>query len=67
MQYTITVRPRIPKAELQKRAGRNINRWVNSLIENAIAEQSADWNKFFDKPRRRVKRYVSDEIRRLNR
>lgn len=67
MQYTITIRPRIPKAELQKRAGRNINRWVNSLIENAIAQQSADWNEFFDKPRRRVKRYASDEIRRLDR
>ncbi len=67
MQYTITIRPRIPKAELQKRAGRNINRWVNSLIENAVAGQSADWNEFFDKPRRHVKRSVADELRRLNR
>jgi hypothetical protein len=67
MRYTITIRPRIPKAELQRRAGGNVNRWVNNLIEKAIARQSVDWNEFFDQPRRRVKRSVADEIRRLDR
>ena len=67
MQETITIRPTIPKAQLQKRAGGNLNRWINSLIENAVGEQKQGWDEFFDKPRRRVKRYVSDEIRRLDR
>ena len=67
MQETITIRPTIPKAHLRKRAGGNLNRWINSLIENAVGEQKQGWDAFFDKPRRRVKRSVADEVRRLNR
>ncbi len=67
MQETITIRPTIPKAQLQKRAGGNLNRWINSLIENAVGEQSHGWDEFFARPRRRVKRSAADELRRLNR
>jgi len=67
MKYTITIRPRIPKAELYRLAGGNVNRWVNGLIQKAVARQSVDWNEFFDQPRRRLKRSVADEIRKLDR
>ena len=67
MQETITIRPTIAKAQLQKRAGGNLNRWINSLIENAVGEQKQGWDEFFAKPRRRVRRSAADELRHLNR
>src|SRR5438445_9367294 len=36
VQETITIRPTIPKAELIKKSGGNLNRWINGLIDQAV-------------------------------
>lgn len=63
---TITIRPRIPKAELIKRSGGNLNRWINGLIEQALGERALDWNAHFRRPRRKV-RFCADELRKAGR
>lgn len=40
MRETITITPTIPVARLQKLAGRNLNRWINHLIENAVGQDN---------------------------
>ena len=55
MPDTITFRPTIPKAQLQKRAGGNLNRWINGLIETAVGEPANGGGKFPAKPRRTVR------------
>ena len=66
VQETITIRPTIPKAELQKVSGGNLNKWINGLIERAVGERSAGWNEFMDQPRRRFKSQA-DEVRKASR
>jgi hypothetical protein len=66
VQETITIRPTIPKAELIKKSGGNLNKWINGLIEQAMGERSTDWEAHFRRPRRRVK-FSSDEIRKASR
>lgn len=66
MQETITIRTRIPKAELLRIAGGNLNRWINGLIEQAVGEKRMDWAAFF-KQRRRTFKYCADEIRKASR
>ena len=66
VQDTITIRPTIPKAELQKVSGGNLNKWINGLIERAVGEHSAGWSEFMDRPRRRFKSQA-DEIRKASR
>ena len=63
---TITIRPTIPKAELQKVSGGNLNKWINGLIERAVGERSAGWSEFMDQPRRRFKSQA-DEVRKASR
>ncbi len=62
MQATITIRPTIPKAELQKISGGNLNKWINGLIERAVGERTAGWSEFMDQPRRRFESQA-DEVR----
>ena len=66
MQETITIRPSIPKAELEKRSGGNLNKWINGLIERAAGERDSGWEAFFDKPRRAFKSRA-DEVRKASR
>ena len=66
MQDTITIRPTIPKAELQKVSGGNLNKWINGLIERAVGERNAGWGEFMEQPRRRFKSQA-DEVRKASR
>ena len=65
MQDTITIRPTIPKAELQKVSGGNLNKWINGLIERAVGERSAGWSEFMDQPRRRFESQA-DQVRKAS-
>lgn len=61
---TITVRLRRPKAEIEAVARPNVNAWVNTLIERALASRPADWKEHFArKSRKRRFHYRSDEVR----
>lgn len=62
MQETITIRPTIPKAELQRVSGGNLNKWINALIELAVGERGGGWGEFMDRPRRQFKSQA-DEVR----
>ena len=62
MQGTITIRPTIPKAELQRLSGGNLNKWINGLIERAVGERNSRWTEFMNQPRRRFKSQA-DKIR----
>ncbi len=42
MHDTITIRPTIPKAELQKVSGGNLSKWINGLIERAVVNAMPD-------------------------
>ncbi len=66
VQDTITIRPTIPKAVLQKVSGGNLNKWINGLIEQAVGERNAGWSEFMDQPRRRFKSQA-DEVRKASR
>ncbi len=66
VQETITIRPTVPKAELIRKSGGNLNKWINGLIELAVAANSPDWEAHFRRRRRRV-RFSADEIREMNR
>ena len=66
VQDTITIRPTIPKAELQKVSGGNLNKWINGLIERAVGERNTGWSEFMDQPRRRFKSQA-DEVRKASR
>ena len=66
VQDTITIRPTIPKAELQRVSGGNLNKWINGLIEQAVGERGAGWAEFMDQPRRRCQSQA-DEIRKASR
>ena len=66
MQETITIRPTVPKAKLTRIAKGNLNKWINGLIEHAVAEQSPDWDGFFEQPRRQFKDRA-DEVRQAGR
>ena len=66
MRETITIRPSIPKAELKRRSGGNLNEWINWLIERAIGEKTLDWDAHFRRTRRKV-RFRADELRRVGR
>ena len=66
MHETITIRSRIPKAELQKLAGGNLNKWINGLIEQAAGGKRSSWTDFFSQSRRTVKSRA-DEIRKASR
>jgi len=63
---TITIRPTVPKAELMKRSGGNLNKWINGLIERAIGEKTLDWDAHFRRPRRKV-RFRADGLRKASR
>jgi len=62
VQDTITIRPTIPKAELKKLSGGNLNKWINGLIEQAVRERSSGWTDFMNQPRRRFSSQA-DEVR----
>ena len=47
VQETITIRPTVPKSELIKRSGGNLNKWINGLIEQALGERALDWDAHF--------------------
>jgi hypothetical protein len=66
VQETITIRPTIPKAELMKKSGGNLNKWINGLIEQAVGPRSLDWDAHFKRPRRKV-RFSADELRKASR
>lgn len=50
----ITIRTKRPKSELSRAAHGNVNRWVNSLIEDALGPRSTDWDSHFKKKRRPI-------------
>jgi hypothetical protein len=62
---TITIRSTIPKAELEKPSGGNLEKWINGLIERAAGERDTSWSEFFKRPRRRFPSQA-DEVRRAN-
>jgi len=62
VQDTITIRPAIPKAELKKLSGGNLNKWINGLIEQAVGERNSGWSEFMNQPRRRFDSQA-DEVR----
>lgn len=66
MHETITIRPSIPKAELEKLSGGNLNKWINGLIERAAGERDSGWEAFFRRPRRAFKSRA-DELRKAGR
>ena len=66
MTETITIRLTRPKSELLKKAGGNLNRWVNGLIEQALGQAAPDWDAHFRRPRRKF-RYTADEVRNAGR
>jgi hypothetical protein len=66
MHETITIRPTIPKAELIKKSGGNLNKWINGLIEQAIGGREPCWEAHFERPRRKV-RLSADELRQASR
>jgi hypothetical protein len=66
VQETITIRPTVPKSELIKRSGGNLNKWINGLIEQALGERALDWDAHFRRPRRKV-RFHGDRLRRAGR
>lgn len=64
----ITIRLRRPKSELLAKAKPNVNAWVNDLIDQALGPKEVDWDAHFERrKKRKPARYMSDEIRRLNR
>jgi hypothetical protein len=63
---TITIRPTVPKATLEKLSGGNLNKWINGLIERAVGEQSESWDEFLRQPRRTFASRA-DEVRRASR
>jgi hypothetical protein len=66
MTETITVRLKRPKAELLKKSGGNLNRWINGLIDQALDQPAPDWDAHFSRPRRKFL-YRADEVRRAGR
>lgn len=66
MHGTITIRPTIPKAKLEKISGGNLNKWINGLIESAVGQRDVSWDEFLDQPRRKFK-YRADEVRKASR
>jgi hypothetical protein len=66
VQETITIRPTIPKSELIRRSGGNLNKWINGLIERAVGETSTGWEAHFRRSRRKV-RFHADEVRKAGR
>lgn len=66
MHETITIRPTVPKAELKRKAGGNLNKWINGLIEQALGERTLDWHAHFRRARRKV-RFRADEVRNASR
>jgi hypothetical protein len=66
MTETITVRLKRSKSELLKKAGGNLNRWINGLIDHALDQPAPDWDAHFQRPRRK-RRYTADEVRRASR
>ena len=66
VQETITIRPTVPKAKLEKLSGGNLNKWINGLIERAVGEQNESWDEFLRQPRRKFK-YMADEVRKAGR
>jgi hypothetical protein len=66
MTEIITIRLKRSKAELLKKSGGNLNRWINGLIEQALGQPGPDWDAHFERPRRRF-RYTADEVRRAGR
>ena len=61
---TVTIRPTIPKAELIKKSGGNLNRWINGLIEQALGDRILNWDEHFRRPRRKV-RFNADNVRKM--
>ena len=66
VQETITIRPTIPKAKLEKLSGGNLNKWINGLIERAAGEQNESWDEFLRQPRRTFPSRA-DEVRKASR
>ena len=66
MTETVTVRLKRPKSELLKKAGGNLNRWINGLIDQALDQDAPDWDAHFSRPRRTF-RYTSDQVRKAGR
>ena len=66
MQDTITIRPTVPKAKLQKISGGNLNKWINGLIETAVVQKDVSWDEFLDRPRRTFKSQA-DTVRKAER
>ena len=60
------MRPTIPKAELIKKSGGNLNKWINGLIEQAMGDKTAQWDSHFRRPRRKVP-FMADEMGKANR
>lgn len=63
---TITIRPTIPKAKLEKISGGNLNKWINGLIETAVGQRDVSWDEFLDRPRRKFKSQA-DAVRKAGR
>ena len=63
---TITIRPTISKAKLEKISGGNLNKWINGLIETAVGQQDVSWDEFLDRPRRKFKSQA-DAVRKADR
>jgi hypothetical protein len=66
VQETITIRPTVSKTRLNRIARGNLNKWINGLIEQAVAQQAPDWDDFFQRPRRKVVDHA-DAVRRAGR
>jgi hypothetical protein len=66
MTETVTIRLRRPKSELLKKAGGNLNRWLNGLVDQALDEPAPDWDAHFRRRRRKF-RYTADEVRKAGR
>jgi hypothetical protein len=54
MKDIITIRPKRPKAEIERAANGNVNAWINELIENALGPKEVDWDAHFKKKRRPI-------------
>jgi len=69
MTELITVRLRRSKSEIRSKAKpKNINAWVNDLIDQALGSRKADWDAHFERLGTRIPtRYRSDEIRKAGR
>lgn len=60
----IVFRPRRRKSEIKQRAGSNVSRYLNRLIEQDLAPRSVDWAEHFERKARSRRKFAFSHLNR---